>query len=175
MSIHILGLGNLGKLLAHSLRKSHPEIPITLLFHRPSLAEDWERAGRCIEIVRNGQPDRQGGFLWEGVWKEKGQIQNLILATKTYSTVQALRPLKDRLGSESTVLFLQNGIGMHVFHQRRTIWFGANLTNILSRHNRRSHVPSLPSNILPTQLSCGHHQSRHLYNLTILFRPCRDS
>ncbi|KAF2794799.1 2-dehydropantoate 2-reductase-like protein [Melanomma pulvis-pyrius CBS 109.77] len=111
MSIHILGIGNLGKLLAHSLRKSHPEIPITLLFHRPGLAEDWERAGRCIEIVRNGQPDRQGGFLWGDVWKERGQIQNLILATKTYSTVQALRPLKDRLGSESTVLFLQNGIG----------------------------------------------------------------
>ncbi|KAF2705852.1 2-dehydropantoate 2-reductase-like protein [Pleomassaria siparia CBS 279.74] len=109
--IHILGLGNLGKLLAHSLRKYHPELPITLLFHRPSLAEEWERAGRCIEIVRNGKSDKQGGFAWENVRKEKSEIKNLLVATKTYGTAQAVTPLKERLGKESTLLFIQNGMG----------------------------------------------------------------
>ncbi|CAO2651324.1 Nn.00g096210.m01.CDS01 [Neocucurbitaria sp. VM-36] len=110
-AIHILGLGNLGKLLAHSLRKSHPDIPITLLFHRPGLVDEWDKAGRSIEVVRDGVPDRQSGFLHEDVSRSRGDIQNLIVATKTYSTVDALQPVSSRLGPLSTLLFLQNGIG----------------------------------------------------------------
>ncbi|KAI9765937.1 MAG: hypothetical protein M1840_007078 [Geoglossum simile] len=109
--IHILGIGNLGKLVAHSLRKSHPETPITLLFHRPSLVEEWNKAGQFIEIVRNGEPDRQSGYSYELVSKEQSTIRNLVVATKAYATVQALKPLRDRLAPLSTLLFLQNGIG----------------------------------------------------------------
>jgi 2-dehydropantoate 2-reductase len=109
--IHILGIGNLGKLVAHSLRKSHPDTPITLLFHRPSLIEEWNKAGQCIEVVRNGVPDRQSDFSYEVVSKEQSTIRNLVVATKAYATVQALKPLRDRLAPLSTLLFLQNGIG----------------------------------------------------------------
>lgn len=111
-SVHVLGIGNLGKLLAHSLRRHHPEIPITLLFHRPSLVEEWEKAGKCIEITRNGEADRQAGFIYETLPDGKGEIQNLIVATKTHSTVQALQSLKGRLGANTTLLFTQNGIGI---------------------------------------------------------------
>lgn len=116
--IHVLGIGNLGKLLAHSLRKRHPDIPITLLFHRPSLVDEWEKAGRSIKITRSGETDSQSGFQIEKISNDgdgdggKGMIENLIVATKTHSTVKALRPLKERLGPSSTMLFLQNGIGM---------------------------------------------------------------
>ncbi|KAG4428961.1 hypothetical protein IFR05_015560 [Cadophora sp. M221] len=48
--IHILGLGNLGRLFAHALATSPHAPPITLLFHRSSLQEDWENVGRRIEI-----------------------------------------------------------------------------------------------------------------------------
>ncbi|ORY10710.1 2-dehydropantoate 2-reductase-like protein [Clohesyomyces aquaticus] len=109
--IHILGLGNLGKLLAHSLRRNHPELPITLLFHRPSLAEEWNQAGQCIEIVRNTKADKQNGFRTEMVSEKKDQIENLVVATKTHSTVQAIQPIRERLRPTSTLLFLQNGIG----------------------------------------------------------------
>jgi 2-dehydropantoate 2-reductase len=112
-SIHVIGIGNLGKLLAHSLRRHHPEIPITLLFHRPSLVEEWEKVGKCIEITRNGEIDRQTGFTYETVPDGKSEIQNLIVATKTHSTVQALRALRDRLGPRTTLLFTQNGIGTY--------------------------------------------------------------
>jgi 2-dehydropantoate 2-reductase len=112
-TIHILGLGNLGKLVAHALRKSHPEKQISLLFHRESLAEEWHRSGRCIDIERDGVSDRRDGFGEENT-KEGGVIHNLVLATKTHATVQALLPVKERLGSDSTVLFVQNGMGMSV-------------------------------------------------------------
>jgi len=111
-TIHILGLGNLAKFLAHSLRKQHPTLPITLLFHRTSLTEEWERAGKSIEVVRKGVSDHQSGFDCEDVGKGTGEIRNLILTTKTYGTVGALKPLRGRLGKGSTLLFVQNGIGM---------------------------------------------------------------
>lgn len=109
--VHVLGLGNLGKLLAHSLRKQHPEVPITLLFHRPSLLDEWNRAGKCIEIVRGGVSDRQSGFTHEDVSHNGSRIQQLIVATKTHATVRALQSIRERLNSSSTLLFLQNGIG----------------------------------------------------------------
>jgi 2-dehydropantoate 2-reductase len=110
--IYILGLGNLAKLFAHSLRKSHPNTPIKLLFHRDSLVDEWQAAGQAIEIVRDGKVDKQHGFDWERLNQLGGEtIQNLIVATKTYGTVDAMRPLALRLNAESTVLFLQNGMG----------------------------------------------------------------
>jgi len=143
-SIHILGLGNLGKLIAHSLKKCHPELPITLLFHRKSLVEEWNQGGRCIEIVRNGQSDRQGGFLWELIQEQKGAeiqqqagIQNLIVATKTYATSDALRPLVQRLGPSSTLLFLQNGMGMYP-----DIWLCLSKPFVLSVAGTIDHVTS---------------------------------
>jgi 2-dehydropantoate 2-reductase len=110
-AIHILGIGNLGKLLAHSLRKYQPETPITLLFHRASLVQEWKDASQQIDIVRNGVSDQQRGFKYELISKTHNSIKNLVVATKTYTTVDALRPLENRLDRSSTLLFIQNGIG----------------------------------------------------------------
>ena len=38
-------------------------------------------------------------------------IQRVLVATKAFSVAEALRPLADRLGSESRIYFMQNGIG----------------------------------------------------------------
>jgi 2-dehydropantoate 2-reductase len=109
--IYILGIGNLGKLMAHSIRKYHPSTPITLLFHRAGLVDDWNRARQKIDIVNNGQSDPQGDFDYEVQLDLGDEIQNLVVATKTHSTLRALNPLRHRLSSLSTLLFLQNGIG----------------------------------------------------------------
>ncbi|KAH7122558.1 2-dehydropantoate 2-reductase-like protein [Dendryphion nanum] len=114
-SVHILGIGNLGKLLAHSLRKNHPELPITLLYHRLGFDSAWRAAGQEIEIVRNGEHDKRRGFVLkytdpvgEGV---DDKIENLIVTTKAHQTVQALMPLKKSLHKHSTILFCLNGMG----------------------------------------------------------------
>ena len=113
--VHILGLGNLGKLFAYSLAKCNKETPITLLFHRASLVPEWDKAGRSIEITTNGVSDRQTGYDYEVLddttANGHGPITSLIVATKTYLTVAALRPIKHRLSKDSTLLFLQNGMG----------------------------------------------------------------
>jgi 2-dehydropantoate 2-reductase len=111
-AIYILGLGNIAKLFAHSLRKTHPDTPIKLIFHRDTLISEWRAADQTIEIVRDGKANRQQGFDWERLPQPNGEmIRNLIVATKTYGTVDALKPLKKRLNRDSTILFLQNGMG----------------------------------------------------------------
>lgn len=124
-AIHILGVGNLGKYVAHSLMRRNPRssAPITLLFHRKRLLADWDNGGRVIQCIAGGSVDRRGGFKVEvlpssetGPAADEGvptPIKNLIVATKSYATTDALRLIKHRLDRESNVLFLQNGMGKH--------------------------------------------------------------
>lgn len=137
--IHILGLGNLGKYVAFALgcKQQTAVSPVTLLFHRKGLLEDWAREGRSIryytsDCLKKGPPIeklRATGFRVEflGISSaanhgaeyqthvikgSKSPIRYLIVTTKTYATTAALAPIKDRLGKDSHILFLQNGIGM---------------------------------------------------------------
>ena len=112
--IHILGAGNLGQYLARGLVKQNPKLPVTLLFHRDGLLRDWNTAGEAIECETGGRIDRTGGIDVELVdgSTETSPISNLIVACKTYMTVPALQKVKARLNEESTIVFLQNGMGM---------------------------------------------------------------
>ncbi|KAH6632824.1 ketopantoate reductase PanE/ApbA C terminal-domain-containing protein [Chaetomium tenue] len=142
--IYILGLGNLGKYVAFALRCNQQTAvtsprqvsPVTLLFHRKGLLEDWEREDRSIryytpECLKSQPPvekSRASGFRVEflnataanhdvenhtpGIIDDKSPIRHLIVTTKTYATIAALTPIKDRLNKDSHILFLQNGIGV---------------------------------------------------------------
>lgn len=110
--IHVLGLGNLGRLFAHQLAIQPNPPPITLLFHRPGLLEEWETAGKKVEITTEGVVSSSSNYDVELVPQEQdGIIENLIVATKTLHTVKALESIKTRLRYNSTVLFTQNGMG----------------------------------------------------------------
>src|SRR5271168_4155586 len=63
--IHVLGIGNIGRLFAHSLARVSNRSPVTLLFHRPSLVQDLKKAGEAIEIITNGTSNKQSGFDYE--------------------------------------------------------------------------------------------------------------
>ena len=117
-TVHILGIGNIGKLVAHSLAKKESPPPVTLLFHRPGLLKDWERSQKCIELITNGQSDKQYGFSTElipetaeSATSPTDMIKNLVIATKAMQTSQALAGIRHRLDNESTILFTQNGMG----------------------------------------------------------------
>lgn len=115
--IHILGVGNIGRLFAHALAKEKNPPPITLLLHRKSLLEEWGEAGQEIQITTDGIPDRSSGYDTElipspgQIPQEADIIKNLIVPTKTIHTLPALTSIKSRLSSESTILFAQNGMG----------------------------------------------------------------
>lgn len=136
--VHILGLGSIGAFAAHALAEIPNVRPrITLLLHRPSLLEDYVKNGSRISVKNNdGQTSHSNGYsfetLHEGRWYRVSEqqvqtwrppmatiesvvtdeVENLVVCVKTTQTVNALRPLKERLSPRSTILFLQNGSGM---------------------------------------------------------------
>lgn len=119
--IHILGVGNLGRLYAACLAQLSNPPPITLVVNRRSLLEHWG-TDPGIEITRYGMAERVLNFEIEwwtadkpsiGPVREIGhghQLNNLIVATKAQNAMAQVDSLRRYLGSSSTVLFVQNGV-----------------------------------------------------------------
>jgi 2-dehydropantoate 2-reductase len=132
-TIHILGTGTVGKFIAHSLAGIPEAPPVTLLMHRPSLMQQWHEEGGTIKLLRNGEINTKSGFNIEssagfhptppgrkfsGVGRNLSSgpqdtiIENLIVTTEGYTTVSALTAIKHRLRYNSTICFIQDGLGV---------------------------------------------------------------
>lgn len=60
--IHILGLGNVGSFVAHSLASKRSRPPMTLLLHTPDMYQTWLGVGQHISINSRGIDDYKTGF-----------------------------------------------------------------------------------------------------------------
>lgn len=120
--IYMLGLGNVGKFVAHSLAGIPNRPPITLLFHHKNLFRMWDRHGRALELQQYGKSEQREGFdvslaqsadRQAPARRDEGEtIYNLIVSVKGHTTAAALSTIAHRLTSGSTILFLQNGMGI---------------------------------------------------------------
>ncbi|KAL3466775.1 ketopantoate reductase PanE/ApbA C terminal-domain-containing protein [Aspergillus heterothallicus] len=141
--IHILGVGNVGTFVAHSLRSQPSPPPITLMMHNQLMFSKWLERKQSLAININGLDDIRTGFDvnvflnekwlsangsstadstnkqlpgreggWEGVEEDNEKIQCLIVTAKAHITPMALETVRHRLTPDSTVLFLQNGMGI---------------------------------------------------------------
>lgn len=134
-TIHILGLGPIGKYIAHTLASLPHAPPITLLMHRPLVMQHWHDEGAAIRLVKDGEVHVQSGFHIESaarfrrqhpdqVFRRFGQnlehsaeapdtvIDNLIVTTDSWTTIPALEAIKNRLRQRSTICFVQDGLGI---------------------------------------------------------------
>ena len=119
--IYILGIGNLGKLFAHSLARKEHSPPITLLLHRQELLGDRKESGRSIELIAGGISKREHLFDVELLPEDdeditsssRDPIGSLIVTTKAPRTTKVLARIKHRLNQCSTIMFTQNVMGMH--------------------------------------------------------------
>lgn len=119
--IHILGVGNLGRLFAASLARSPDHPPITLVVHRKALLEHW-KSHPGVELTRSGVTTRVENLDIEWWTEEKpdvgpvtevcgGQaVSNLIVATKAPDAIPQVDRLRRYLEGQSTVAFVQNGM-----------------------------------------------------------------
>ncbi|KAF2214237.1 hypothetical protein CERZMDRAFT_37464 [Cercospora zeae-maydis SCOH1-5] len=131
--IHIIGTGSIGKLVAHALRGIPDPPPVTLLFHRYNLLRAWERSDKVVTVQDGDFTVPRNGFdveLGPMVRRQYGQvlkpgspdpgeyavsnepIHSLIVCTKTTRTLNALAGVKSRISKDTTICFLQNGMGM---------------------------------------------------------------
>jgi len=136
-TIHMLGLGAVGKYVAHSLARLPHAPPVTLLMHRPLLMQQWYDEGSAITLLKDGKIDVQSNFKIEcsadfqsaGAFDEEYRrfsnplsptsrhepnttIENLIITTDPSTTIGALSKVQHRLRSSSTIFFISDGLGI---------------------------------------------------------------
>ncbi|WEW57527.1 2-dehydropantoate 2-reductase (Ketopantoate reductase) (KPA reductase) (KPR) [Emydomyces testavorans] len=70
--IYILGMGNVGCFIAHSLASLPNRPPMTLLLHKIEHYFAWKKYGKRLTVVKNGIAEPRSGFdvnvLRDGVW-----------------------------------------------------------------------------------------------------------
>jgi 2-dehydropantoate 2-reductase len=134
-TIHILGLGAVGKYIAHNLA-GQPDAPlVTLLMHRPLLMQQWHDEGAAIRLLKNGKIHVRSGFHIEssagfqrmhpyqrfpGFGKNLEHtaeppttaINALIVTTDANTTIPALLNIKHRLRQSTTIFIVQDGLGI---------------------------------------------------------------
>lgn len=134
--IYILGAGSIGGFVAHSLAGLPQPPPITLLLSNRSSLKSWYDQGGLLRLSTKGlldsrseidveyarrpvpaeepqavdaEPDALAGSPSE---QKKDIIHNLIVSVKAFNTVDALRRVAHRLTPQSSILFIQNGMGI---------------------------------------------------------------
>ncbi|OJJ53649.1 hypothetical protein ASPSYDRAFT_1162722 [Aspergillus sydowii CBS 593.65] len=132
-TIHVLGLGSVGILVAHALAGIPSRPRLNLLLHRPRNCHS-----RVLAVTREGATEYQDNITTEeyrdSCWyhgtsrdpsiepvghavsqnlsSNETPISFLIVAVKAHHTVRSLQLVKHRLSSCSAILFLQNGLGI---------------------------------------------------------------
>lgn len=153
--IHILGMGNIGCFVAHSLASRMTRPLITILLHNREMYERWLQRKQTIRLMTNGSDDNKTGFdvnVWDNeTWysipyydernsrfspqeqeeyaphletddipssevdafdTDDEEIECLIVTTKAPFAAKAVSSVSHRLTPDSTILFLQNGMGV---------------------------------------------------------------
>ena len=120
MHFHVLGLGPVGCLLAHNLRRILPSThDITLILKKhPTLP-----GKNFIKVDTFGATTTSDGYLSEGIQNAQQQegnraqdlkpIQSLFVALKAQNTIAALQSLTHRISANSTIVLMQNGMGLY--------------------------------------------------------------
>lgn len=132
-NIHILGTGNIGKFIAHSIAGMFNPPQVTLLLHSARRIEQWYEEGQAITMYGQEEYEPQTKFVIESssnfpfdpdvsysaygpdeetsIVPPTSIIDHLIITTKVTSIISALESVKSRLRPTSTICFIHNGMG----------------------------------------------------------------
>ncbi|KAI0778377.1 ketopantoate reductase PanE/ApbA C terminal-domain-containing protein [Trametes elegans] len=140
MRIHVVGIGAVGNFVAFHLRRSlHPKHSVVAL-HRTNTAKALQEAshGGSLIVERDGIPVVQDGVVHQpygeprdrsrksdfaplavtafddpAVRESLGYIDSLVVTTKAYAVTSVMTALRDNLSRNSTVVLLNNGMGVY--------------------------------------------------------------
>ncbi|KAJ7446501.1 ketopantoate reductase-like protein [Mycena galericulata] len=114
MRFHVLGLGPLGSLVAHHLRRAIPPThSVTLLYSRQ---RNVRRAPPAFHVETAGSITSSSGFVYESFEPDSQSndaIESLFVTTRAPATLHAIRRLFPRLSQNSTIVLVQNGLGVY--------------------------------------------------------------
>lgn len=108
MHWYILGAGAVGRLWACLFQ--HNALPVTLLLRDQTALHHWQDAAG-IEFIESATTRH---FMPEvEVVDNDTPIRHLLVTTKAYDTLTALRAIQHRLQPGCKIVLLQNGMGQH--------------------------------------------------------------
>ncbi|PPR02702.1 hypothetical protein CVT26_009806 [Gymnopilus dilepis] len=118
MHLHVLGLGSIGCLVAHNLRQILPASHTISLIHKSNRERNIFLQRGSITLERAGVlTPSTGEYLHEVFHSPKAEsnapIQSVIVALKAQYTIDAIKQLAPRIGPNSTIVLLQNGMGIY--------------------------------------------------------------
>ncbi|ODQ66973.1 2-dehydropantoate 2-reductase [Nadsonia fulvescens var. elongata DSM 6958] len=112
MTIHILGAGNIGSLVAYAASQTTAYSPVLLLRNKNQLSQYIEQSSSSLIFDQLDSPDPVSTWVDAASPESLStRIDNLVVTTKTYQTVPALQPWIEKLTPSANILFLQNGMG----------------------------------------------------------------
>ncbi|KAF7347707.1 putative 2-dehydropantoate 2-reductase [Mycena venus] len=111
MRFHVAGVGSLGSLVAHHLRKATSAThPILLLYDKRKHALHGPDA---LHVEKFGSVVTTAGFERETYTANEEPIDSLFLTTRANATIHAIKQLAPRLSANSTVVLVQNGLAVY--------------------------------------------------------------
>lgn len=163
----------MGSLVAHELVLGGKLTPTFLMKSRKSL-DVYSNNGGSITLMRPLRADSitttvpvEAVHGLESKLSGEEPIKNLIVATKTYSTAQAIQNYLPHIDKDTNILFLQNGMGV-VPQLKETFWPNSwevpNLFHAISTHGAYKMSPNVVhhvglGNLLISQLPQGENKS----------------
>lgn len=140
MRFHILGTGAIGGHIASVLR---PRMPVTLLLRSKNAVHDFEQRYRNTITYTRSDKGRSEivGFDAESLHGDNNNnpIETLVVATKAQHAVDAVRSVQQRLTPQSTLVLLQNGMGL-AEELLETLWPNKVTTAAAGGNNRPSFI-----------------------------------
>ncbi|KAI5898005.1 2-dehydropantoate 2-reductase [Schizophyllum commune H4-8] len=122
MRFHVVGLGPIGTLAAFHLRRAVPRSTPISLIHRKQ--QQPQREENVLKVERDGVVSTEDGFdveYFPGSQTDTSMeatnpltdIHSLIIATKAQATFGVVEALLPNLSRNSTIVLLQNGMGVY--------------------------------------------------------------
>ncbi|KAK3500746.1 ketopantoate reductase PanE/ApbA-domain-containing protein [Neurospora crassa] len=119
--IHVMGLNIQGRYVAHTLAGAETIPPPIYMINRLNLLKRWVKAGKCLKLHRQKEvivrdrikaqftPPTHG---YDPRKQKDEHISNLIVTVPAGHTVEALGQIKHRLDHNSTIVLIQEGLGV---------------------------------------------------------------
>lgn len=114
-----IGVGHIGGLMAHHLRRALPSAHITFLSRGGSRFMKMNETDRRVQLKvqrSDGRLERSDNFHVEMNWDREridDPINSLLVCLKAHQTFNAIYKLRDRLSPSSVITLLQNGMGVY--------------------------------------------------------------
>ncbi|KAK7064104.1 putative 2-dehydropantoate 2-reductase [Favolaschia claudopus] len=111
MRFHVVGVGGIGSLVAHHLRRATSTAHSIVLLYTKTKHANHGPDGLHVQSFGSVVP--ASGFERETFTANDDPIESLFVTTRANATLHALRELAPRLNANSTVVLVHNGLAVY--------------------------------------------------------------